>query len=97
MRCFFVALNINVLNNFKFSLYSLGVTEVWEGACPSQNIVMNFNIKLRIGSMTHIKTQVTRVSVTGSVSYLNENCSLHTLLLSAPATHRQSSRSLIGC
>jgi len=28
-----------------------------------------------------------RVSVTGSVSYLNENCSLHTLLLSAPAIH----------
>ena len=32
-----------------------------------------------------------RVSVTGSVSYLNENCSLHTLLLSAPAIHRKSS------
>ena len=32
-----------------------------------------------------------RVSVTGSVSYLNEDCSLHTLLLSAPAIHRQSS------
>jgi len=30
------------------------------------------------------------VSVTGSVSYLNENCSLHDLLLSAPAIHRQS-------
>jgi len=28
----------------------------------------------------------------GSVSYLNENCSLHTLLLSAPAIHRQSSQ-----
>ena len=33
-RCFlFVALNINVLNNFKFSLYSLGVRS-GEGACP---------------------------------------------------------------
>jgi len=31
-----------------------------------------------------------RVSIIGSVSYLNENCSLHTLLLSAPAIHRQS-------
>ena len=30
----FVALNINVLNNFKFSLYSLGVGS-GEGACPS--------------------------------------------------------------
>jgi len=33
-----------------------------------------------------------RVSVTGSVSYLNENCSLHTLLLSAPAIHRPLNR-----
>ena len=33
-----------------------------------------------------------RVSVTGSVSYLNVNCSVHTLLLSAPAVHRQSSQ-----
>ena len=33
-----------------------------------------------------------RVSVTGNVSYLNENSSLHTLLLSAPAIHRQSSQ-----
>jgi len=33
-----------------------------------------------------------RVSITGSVNYLNENCSLHTLLLSAPAIHRQSSQ-----
>ena len=33
-----------------------------------------------------------RVSVMDSVSYLNENCSLHTLLLSAPAIHQQSSR-----
>ena len=32
-----------------------------------------------------------RVSIMGSVSYLNENCSLHTLLLSAMAIHRQSS------
>ena len=32
-----------------------------------------------------------KVSVTGRVSYLNENCSLHTSLLSAPAIHRQSS------
>ena len=29
------------------------------GLPPPQNIVMNFNIKLLIGSMTHIKTQVT--------------------------------------
>jgi len=33
-----------------------------------------------------------RVSVTGSVSYLNENCTLYTLLLSVPAIYRQSSR-----
>jgi len=32
-----------------------------------------------------------KVSVTGSVSYLNDNCSLHTLLLLAPVIHRQSS------
>ena len=31
------------------------------------------------------------VSVMGSVSYLNENCSFYTLLLSALAIHRQSS------
>jgi len=31
-----------------------------------------------------------KVSITGSVSYLNENCSLRTLLLSAPAIHRRS-------
>ena len=30
-----------------------------------------------------------RVSIMGSVSYLNENCSLHTLLFSALAIHRQ--------
>ena len=33
-----------------------------------------------------------RVSVTGSISYLNEKFVVYTLLLSAPAIHRQSPR-----
>jgi len=44
-------------------------------------LVLGFCVRVRV-----------RVSVTGSVSYLNENSSLHTLLLSAPAIHRQSSQ-----
>jgi len=48
-----------------------------------------FRVRVGLGFCVRV-----RVSITGSVSYLNENCSLHTLLLSVPAIHQQSSPKL---
>jgi len=65
-------------------------------ASPLCRASLVFRVRGRVrvlGSGFCVRVRV-RVSVTGSVSYLNENFVVYKVLLSAPAIHRQSSQEL---
>jgi len=63
----------------------------WSLCCASLVFRVRGRVRvLRLGFCVRV-----RVSVMGSVSYLNENFVVYILLLSAPAIHRQSS--MITC
>jgi len=51
-----------IISNFHY----IHLSGPGRGLAPSpeyRNELMNFNIKLRIGSVTHVKTQVTRIFI----------------------------------